>query len=86
MTRLIVIPERRMRSIFFEVLVEHEKRKSEKQDEQKQKETLYSVNEVSKRLGRAHRTIKNLIEQGVLKTTSDGLISEKAINDYLSND
>lgn len=44
---------------------------------------LYTVNQVRKRLGKAHNTIKKLIEVGLLKTTKDGLISEASINEYL---
>jgi len=44
---------------------------------------LYTVNEVRKRLGKAHATIKKLISKGMLKTTIDGLITEASINEYL---
>ena len=84
-TRLFIIPEKNLRATMLSVLEEHEKRRIEKDSEKKQIETLYSVNQVAKRLGRAHRSIKNLITQGLLRTTSDGLISEKSINDYLLN-
>lgn len=47
--------------------------------------SLFTVNQVSKRLGKAHATIKKLIQAGILKTTKDGLITEQAINDYLQN-
>jgi hypothetical protein len=46
-------------------------------------DTLYSINQVRKRLGKAHKTISNLVKKGLLKTTIDGLISETAINEYL---
>lgn len=46
-----------------------------------------SINQVAKRLGRAHSTIKDMIEAGTLKTTSDGKrIKETSLNDYLRND
>ena len=54
-----------------------EKRKAELADR------LYTVNEVRKRLGKAHNTIKKLITKGLIKTTKDGLISEADLNDYL---
>ncbi len=44
---------------------------------------LYTVNEVRKRLGKAHATIKKLVAKGMLKTTVDGLITEASINEYL---
>ena len=46
-------------------------------------EQLYTVNQVRKRLHKAHVTIKRLIEKGYIKTTKDGLISEAALNEYL---
>ena len=49
------------------------------------KEKLYTRNQVRKRLGKAWKTIDNLINKGILKTTIDGLISEAAINEYLQN-
>ena len=48
-----------------------------------QADNLYTINEVRKRLGKAHATIKKLIAKGLIKTTKDGLISEAAINEYL---
>ena len=54
----------------------------EKQD-QEGGQKLYTINQVRKRLGKAHGTIKKLTKLGFIKTTKDGLISESAINDYL---
>ncbi len=44
---------------------------------------LYTINEVRKRLGKAHNTVKKLVKAGYIKSTKDGLISEAAINEYL---
>jgi len=45
---------------------------------------LYSVNQVAKKLGKAHRTIKAEILKNRLKTTSDGRhITEYELNKYL---
>jgi len=57
--------------------LEAEKAKSKESDK------LYTINEVRKRLGKAHSTIKKLVAKGMIKTTIDGLISEAAINEYL---
>jgi len=46
-------------------------------------DTLYTINQVRKRLGKSHKTIKNLVLSGVIKSTASGLISEAALNDYL---
>ena len=47
---------------------------------------LYSYNAIAKRLGISFTTVKNLVSQGLIKTTKDGkFISEKNINEYLKN-
>ncbi|HNW99283.1 MAG TPA: hypothetical protein PKK00_12810 [Bacteroidales bacterium] len=47
--------------------------------------SLFTINQVAKRLGKAHASIKKLVQAGIIKTTKDGLITEQAINDYLQN-
>ena len=47
---------------------------------------LFSINKVSKILGRSHTTIKKLVKNGIIKTTKDGMITEQAINEYLNNE
>jgi hypothetical protein len=54
-------------------------------ENEKERVVLYSVNQVSKMLGRAHKTISHLVKTGLLKATSDNLISEQSINEYLKN-
>jgi hypothetical protein len=44
---------------------------------------LYSINEVRKRLGKAHATIKKLVDKGFIRVTKDGQISEASLNEYL---
>ena len=44
---------------------------------------LYTINEVRKRLGKAHATIKKLVDKGFIRATKDGQISEAALNEYL---
>jgi hypothetical protein len=56
---------------------------NEEQKKQAEGEKLYTINQVRKRLGKAHATIKKLIRLGYLKTTKDGLIPEASINEYL---
>ena len=47
-------------------------------------EKTLSINQVAKRLGRAHRTIKDMVKAGTLKTTSDQKrIKEASLNAYL---
>lgn len=44
---------------------------------------LYTINQVRKRLGKAHATVSKLISNGFIKTTKNGLISEAALNEFL---
>ena len=44
---------------------------------------LYTINQVSKQLGKAHTTIKKLVQAGVIRSTKSGLIPEDAIEEYL---
>lgn len=52
-------------------------------DQKKLGDRLYTVNQIRKRLGRSHSTITKRIKEGLIRTTKDGLVSEKAINEYL---
>lgn len=56
----------------------------EKEKEATRPDKLYTINQVAKRLGRAHETINKLVKKEVIRTTKDGLITESAINDYLN--
>jgi hypothetical protein len=53
--------------------------------EETQTETLYTVNEVAKRLHKAHRTVKGWVTSGKLRTTPSGLISERALQNFLNS-
>jgi excisionase family DNA binding protein len=47
----------------------------------------YSINEVAKKLGRAHDTIKKMVMDGTLKATADGRrITAVSLKEYLQND
>jgi len=71
-----------IKKAFFEWYHEIEEQKSCLVSEEK---TL-SINQVAKRLGRAHNTIKDMIKADTLKTTSDGKrIKETSVNEYLRN-
>jgi len=82
---IVVITVSELKNLLVDVLTEFDSKKNAKVIERKEMETLYTINEVAKRLRRAHITIKRLVAQGSIRTTSDGRISEKAINDYLKN-
>jgi hypothetical protein len=53
--------------------------------EETQTEILYTVNEVAKRLHKAHRTVKGWVTSGKLRTTPSGLISERALQSFLNS-
>lgn len=82
---MVLISVNELESIMDKALEKAEMKKLNLQNEKVQLETLFTINQVARRLNRAHRTIKKLISQGVLRSTPDGLISELAINDYLKN-
>jgi len=57
----------------------------EKENNKSHSERCFTINSIAKRLGKNHSTIKKLCERGIIKTTKSGLITEQAINEYLSN-
>jgi hypothetical protein len=61
-------------------LIEESAKEKEKADSS---DKLYTVNQVRKRLGKAHSTIGKLISKGIIKTTKNGLISEASLREYL---
>jgi excisionase family DNA binding protein len=75
---VIVTQKNEIKEILKEAMSELEKER-----EAKTPDKLYTVNQVAKRLGRAHETISKLVKKGMIKTTKDGLIPESAINEYL---
>lgn len=79
MAELIITNKAELKAALKEISVEL--REEEKKAIQSEK--LYTRNQVSKRLGKAWKTIDNLINKGLLNTTIDGLISEQSINNYL---
>lgn len=78
MDKIFIADEAQLRSLLNEVLDEREKAKIVTLGDK-----LYNVNQIAKRIGKAHATVKKLINKGLIKTTIDGLISEASINDYL---
>ncbi|MBL7105682.1 MAG: hypothetical protein ISS18_15255 [Bacteroidales bacterium] len=75
---IIVTEKENLKEILKAAIIEAEKEiKASKPDK------LYTINQVAKRLSRAHETINKLVKNGVISTTKDGLITESAINDYL---
>lgn len=48
-----------------------------------QNQKVLTINQVAKRLGRAHQTVAKLIRAGYIETTASGHITEAAVNKYL---
>ena len=55
----------------------------DKEKESRKPPILLTINQVAKMFGKAHGTIKRLVNEGVIRSTVDGLIPEDAINEYL---
>jgi hypothetical protein len=78
MANLLITEPSELKSLIKSALLEYDQEKNKDKGEK-----LWTVNQVAKRLGKAHNTIKKLTNSGLIKTTASGLISEKAINEYL---
>jgi len=78
MSDIILTTKQELAQTIKSVLVEYDKEKAAKKPER-----VYTINQVSKMLGRAHATIKKAVAKGAIRSTKDGLIPETAINEYL---
>ena len=76
--KIILITKEELKTIIIEAIkeVDESRRKEEP-------EKLLTVNKVAKKIGRSHATITKLRNNGVLKSTKDGLILESSLNEYL---
>lgn len=79
MEKLILMPENEVRELMIAALAEYERLKQGKDSE-----PLYTINQVAKKLQKAHATIKKWVENGVLRTTENGLIPKSEIERFLS--
>ena len=78
MEKLIIISKSEFKEELFSALEEFAREK-----ENKTPPKLLTINQVAKMFGKAHGTIKRMVEAGVLRSTIDGLIPENAIDEYL---
>jgi len=85
MNKLVIMTEDEFLGALENVIMRAETSRLEREKVLYQREKLFTINKVAKRLGRAHATITRLVGEGLLKTTPDGLISENSINEYLKN-
>jgi len=76
---LIITPPEEMKKMMKNVLQEFEEEKKKKEKIPK----LYTINQVAKKLGKAHSTIKKYVDNGMIKTSKNGNIPEDAINEFL---
>ncbi|MCK4677829.1 MAG: hypothetical protein KAT48_06840 [Bacteroidales bacterium] len=76
--RIILITDADLKTIIIEAIreVDETKRKEEP-------EKLLTVNKVARRTGRSHATITKLRNEGVLRSTKDGLILGSSLEEYL---
>jgi len=79
-TAIIVTQKAELKEILKAAINEIEKEK-----ESTRPDKLYTINQVAKRLGRAHETINKLVKKGMIRSTKDGLITASAINEYLGS-
>jgi len=78
MSAVIFTTEEELKNVFRDVLIEHENKKIKGQPPK-----LYTINKVAKMTHMSHATIKKKVMEGVIKSTTDGLITEQALNEYL---
>jgi hypothetical protein len=79
---LTIYSEDELKHLFIESLKEYEAQKASGLSIEK----TFSINQVAVKLGRSHFTIKQLVKDGVLKTTSDQRrITAISLNEYLTN-
>ena len=78
MSEIILTTKQELSKTIKAVLIEYDKEKASRIPGK-----IYTINQVAKMLGKAHATIKKLVERGTIKSTKDGLITESAINEYL---
>jgi len=56
----------------------------EKLEKRSEASKVYFINQVAKILGLGHSTVKKLCKDGHIKTTTNGMITQQALDDYIS--
>ena len=80
--KMYLIPsEECLREIRQAIADEFEKIKQEARHQQG--EQLFYIAQVAKRLRKSHKTIKNLVLSGVIRSTKNGMIPESAVEEFL---
>lgn len=78
MNSIILTTKEELKSEILSALTDFELQKKKNQPSK-----LYTINQVSKKLGKAHTTIKKYVQAGIIRSTKNGLIPEDAIDEYL---
>ena len=76
----IITTKNELKEVLSECISEHQK----KVDSERPMK-IYTINQVAKKLGMSHSTIKKKINQGLIKATADNRILGSEINNYLKN-
>lgn len=79
MSEIIVTTKDELSKTIEEVLINYDRKKFNALPPK-----LYTINQVAKMLGKAHATIKKLVQVGQIKSTLSGLIPDSAIQEYLN--
>jgi response regulator of citrate/malate metabolism len=79
METILITSKKELAQTIREVLDEKERENS-----MRSKTQSFTINQIAKKLGRAHTTIKRFVEAGVLKTTLDGRIPETELQRFIN--
>jgi len=79
MEAILITSKKELAETLREVLDE-----KEREHLMKAKTQSFTVNQIAKKLGRAHTTIKRFVESGKLKATLDGRILETELERFLN--
>lgn len=83
MEKTLITDVSELTSVIRSVVKSAMKELNEETAKERQYDKLYTINQVRIRLGKSHKTIKNLVKDGIISSTASGLISEASINEYL---
>jgi hypothetical protein len=54
-----------------------------KKERDKDARRLYTINQVAKKLGKSHQTIKKYVMSGIIASTANGLISDESVQNFI---
>jgi len=80
-TKVIVTSKEELNEILENIILRIDEKKGRGKGEK-----LYYINQVARMLGKAHETVKKMVENGTIRSTKDKKIPESAIDEYLQRD